>query len=319
MHSKVETTLRLGGQFPRNIKAHSFSLAVPSPNLLKPPQTFHHHQHAFHTRAQPRCLRWPCRGSDHSSERLPIPNRPKQRVFVRQAYVPTLPHSQSTSDFLTEYWCDQNEAQCPLICLQQPGVTSSTTQDNECDPVSLTSTLQRPRRCGDGGIWHLTAIGCPFLAPLNNGLNTWPEPELTTPQDQLTYSCVCDNGVSPNITQYSQTLPFFICQEWGNQCVTACNGDNTCQNSCRADHPCGAQSPFLGNYTSSSISHSASATGSGAAASSKVPVTGFGGAAETSASGGGSTGAAAATFVPGAATSMAVLFGSVFLGFAVLL
>ncbi|KAF1360645.1 hypothetical protein EJ07DRAFT_155071 [Lizonia empirigonia] len=179
------------------------------------------------------------------------------------------PNSVSLSD--RQYWCDQNEAQCPLICLQQPGVTSSTTQDNECDP------------------------------------------------EQLTYSCICDNGVSPNITQYSQTLPFFICQEWGNQCVTACNGDNTCQNSCRADHPCGAQSPFLGNNTSSSISHSASATGSGAAASSKVPVTGFGGAAETSASGGGSTGAAAATFVPGAATSMAILFGSVFLGFAVLL
>ncbi|KAJ4383024.1 hypothetical protein N0V86_002251 [Didymella sp. IMI 355093] len=181
------------------------------------------------------------------------------------------PDSVSSSD--RQYWCDQNEAQCPLICLQQPGVTSSTTDDNECDP------------------------------------------------DNLTYSCVCDNGVSPNITEYSQTLPFYICQEWGNQCVTGCNGDNTCANSCRADHPCGAQSPYKGNATSSSMSAAtASATGSasGSAASSAIPVTGFGGAAATTGAGG-STGAAAATYVPGAATSMAVLFGSVFFGFAVLL
>ncbi|KAF2626844.1 hypothetical protein BU25DRAFT_411375 [Macroventuria anomochaeta] len=171
------------------------------------------------------------------------------------------------SDFAVEYWCDQNEAQCPLICLQQPGVSSSTTQDNDCDP------------------------------------------------DQLTYSCVCENGVSPNITQYSQTLPFYICQAWGNQCVANCNGDNTCANSCRADHPCGAQTPYLGNATSSSVSSTASAT---ASATTSRAVTGFGGAAATSAAGG-STGAAAASFIPNAATSMAVLFGTVFFGFAVLL
>ncbi|KZM26333.1 uncharacterized protein EKO05_0002206 [Ascochyta rabiei] len=177
---------------------------------------------------------------------------------------------QSVSSANRQYWCDQNVAQCPLICLQQPGVTSSTTEDNECDP------------------------------------------------DQLTYSCVCDNGVAPNITQYSQTLPFYICQEWGNQCVTNCNGDNTCANSCRADHPCGAQSPFLGNSTTSSTMSSTSAP-TGSAATNTIPVTGFGGGGATSTASGGSTGAAAATFVPGAATSMAVLFGSVFLGFAVLL
>ncbi|KAL1609358.1 hypothetical protein SLS59_001724 [Nothophoma quercina] len=173
----------------------------------------------------------------------------------------------SVSDSDRQYWCDQNVAQCPLICLQQPGVTSSTTEDNECDP------------------------------------------------DTLTYSCVCENGVSPNITQYSQTLPFFICQEWGNQCVNNCNGDNTCANSCRADHPCGAQSPYLGNATSSSSSSSASAT---ASATTSRNVVGFGGQTATSAAGG-STGAAHATFVPNAAIGAAVLFSSVFLGFAVLL
>lgn len=59
----------------------------------------------------------------------------------------------------------------------------------------------------------------------------------------LTYSCVCSNGVSPNVSQYSLTLPYYICQEWGNQCVAACGQDNTCSSACREDHPCGAQDP----------------------------------------------------------------------------
>jgi hypothetical protein len=54
--------------------------------------------------------------------------------------------------------------------------------------------------------------------------------------DKLTYTCVCENGIVPNITQYSQTLPFFICQAWGTQCVKNCNGDNTCQSACTYVH-----------------------------------------------------------------------------------
>jgi len=182
---------------------------------------------------------------------------------------------QVVPDSTRQYWCDQNVAACPLICLQQPGVETQTTEANDCD------------------------------------------------SDNLTYNCVCDNGIAPNITQYSQTLPYFICTEWGTQCVNNCKGDSACGASCRADHPCGAQEPYKGNATVSSMLASASAS-KAAATSSHIPVTGFGGAAATSApagnsGNGGSTGAAAATFVPGAATTMAVLFGTVFFGFAVLL
>ncbi|KAI8940053.1 hypothetical protein NX059_003772 [Plenodomus lindquistii] len=177
----------------------------------------------------------------------------------------------TVSDSDRQYWCDQNRAQCPLICLQQPGVTSMTTEENECD------------------------------------------------SDTLTYSCVCENNVVPNITEYSQTLPFFICQEWGNNCVANCQGDNTCQDKCRSDHPCGAQSPFLGNASLSSTLATASQTG-GASATNNIPVTGFGGsqATGTGSSSSGDSGAGA-VFVPNAALSMAAVFGSVFLGFAILL
>lgn len=103
-----------------------------------------------------------------------------------------------------QYWCKQQKSQCPLICLQQPGVKSQNTITNDCDP------------------------------------------------DTLDASCVCENNVSPNITQYSQTIPYFKCTEWGNQCVKACGpSDASCATSCRADHPCGAQDPAKPNATAS--------------------------------------------------------------------
>jgi len=139
---------------------------------------------------------------------------------------------ESVSEGNRQYWCQQNIAQCPLICLQQPGVESSTTIENDCD------------------------------------------------SDALTYTCVCENNVRPNITQYSQTLPFYICQEWGNQCVKGCgNGATECATSCREDHPCGAQDPYRGNATVSSImaeaSKTAAATKTGE--STAVPTSGFAG------------------------------------------
>ena len=71
-------------------------------------------------------------------------------------------------------------------------------------------------------------------------------------QETLAYSCVCDNNVSPNVTEYTQTMPYFTCTEWGNQCVKACGtSDSSCAASCRADHPCGAQDPVKPNATAS--------------------------------------------------------------------
>lgn len=165
-----------------------------------------------------------------------------------------------------DYWCQQNEAQCPLICLQQPGVTNMDTTANSCDA------------------------------------------------ENLTYSCVCENGVSPNITEYSQTLPFFICQQWGNNCVANCNGGNTCADKCRADHPCGAQTPYLGNATLASILSAASATPS--ATSSGGPVVGFNGETLSANPAGG---AAPVSFMPGTGMSLIAVAGSIFMGFAMLL
>jgi hypothetical protein len=172
---------------------------------------------------------------------------------------------------LRQTWCDSQITQCPLLCLQMPG-NSATTSSNTCDPNTLT------------------------------------------------YSCVCASGASPNATEYSQTLPFYICQEWGDQCVAACGQNNACSNDCRVNHPCGAQSPTRVN--SSTITSTMGPTGSGsensASATSTAVYTGFGGAATTTAASG-KTGAATTAMSLGQSYGLAVVFAGLFAGFAMVL
>ncbi|KAI9748230.1 MAG: hypothetical protein M1815_003435 [Lichina confinis] len=77
----------------------------------------------------------------------------------------------------------------------------------------------------------------------------------------LVYSCVCKNGQSPNASEYSQTIPYYICTEANTQCVDDCGNNAACQSACREDNPCGAQNPTPANKTASST-RSATATSS---------------------------------------------------------
>lgn len=99
---------------------------------------------------------------------------------------------------------------------------------------------------------------------------------------------MCGDGLSPNVTQYTQTLPYFTCQEWGNQCVANCGtGNNACASACRQDHPCGAQDPIRPNSStitstmSSSSSRTASEAGATTDGSGGTIYSGFGGASAT--------------------------------------
>ncbi|KAI9367469.1 hypothetical protein BJX61DRAFT_303408 [Aspergillus egyptiacus] len=70
-------------------------------------------------------------------------------------------------------------------------------------------------------------------------------------KDTLQYSCVCGNNQSPNASEYSQTIPYYLCTERNNRCVAACaQGDSSCQTECRTSNPCGAQNPKKINVTS---------------------------------------------------------------------
>ncbi|KAI0999950.1 hypothetical protein K3495_g8245 [Podosphaera aphanis] len=183
------------------------------------------------------------------------------KVYSQAVYVvepSTVPLSVRSS------WCSSQTTSCPLLCLQLPG-QSSTTSANTCDPKTLT------------------------------------------------YNCICQNGQSPNSSEYSQTLPFFMCQEYGNQCVAACSGDPACQSSCREDHPCGAQNPTRVNVTTSAaLPTKTDATASGTA------FTGLGGSSATGSSDSDKSGSLAALDL-GRSYGLAVVFAFIFAGFALVM
>lgn len=130
-------------------------------------------------------------------------------------------------------------------------------------------------------------------------------------QETLKYGCLCGNGQQPNVSEYSLTLPYFVCQEWGNQCVNDCGGDSACASSCREDHPCGALNPKLENKTTQTASASASATATGT----DGVFTGLG----DGSSGDGKPNAAQRTLAFGQAYGLLVVGGSLFAGFALML
>jgi len=171
-----------------------------------------------------------------------------------------------------QQWCTSQETSCPLLCLQLPGA-SSTTTENDCDPTNLT------------------------------------------------FDCICGNGQSPNASEYSQTLPYFICVTYGDQCVAACNGDTACQSACRDDHPCGAQNPTRVNTTSTSTMASTTLPAGATSGSAGVVYTGLGGGAvaTTAAASSNNKNGAQAALDLGRNYGLAVIFGGLFAGFALVM
>ncbi|KAL3422154.1 hypothetical protein PVAG01_06310 [Phlyctema vagabunda] len=164
---------------------------------------------------------------------------------------------------------------------------------------------------------------CPLLCLQLQGESSTTEANDCT-ADTLEYECICGNGLSPNASEYSQTLPYFICTEYVQQCIATCGGDSLCQSACVSDHPCGAQNPTRINVTSSS-STTATATGSGSSSSGGVVYNGLGGAAETTAAS--SSNSDSSSQDSGAQTALnlgksyglAVVFAGLFAGFALVI
>ena len=88
----------------------------------------------------------------------------------------------------------------------------------------------------------------------------------------------------------------------------------------RANHPCGAQSPTRVNSSTitSTKGPTGSGSGNGASATGTAAYTGFGGAAATTAAGG-KSGAATTAVNLGQSYGVAVVFASLFAGFAMVL
>ncbi|KAB5578537.1 hypothetical protein GE09DRAFT_554156 [Coniochaeta sp. 2T2.1] len=138
----------------------------------------------------------------------------------------------------------------------------------------------------------------------------------------LTYGCLCGNNQQPNISEYSITLPYFVCTEWGTQCVAGCGSDSTCASTCRQNNTCGARDPKT-NYTSTTSSASPTGTGDNAATTSANQVfdgiPGTTSAANAGNSGGSGSKNAGAALEFGRGYGLAVVCGSLFAGFAMML
>lgn len=126
------------------------------------------------------------------------------------------------------------------------------------------------------------------------------------------------------MSEYSQTIPYFICTRRNKDCVDACRGISNCQSRCQEDNPCGAQNPPRLNE--SAITTSATSTVSGTAASTAsdgAVYTGFGGSAatETAASEDGNTGANAAAVLLnlGQLYGLGLVAAGILAGFSILL
>ncbi|KAK5132437.1 hypothetical protein LTR08_009048 [Meristemomyces frigidus] len=111
----------------------------------------------------------------------------------------------------------------------------------------------------------------------------------------LTYVCTCSNGNSPNISNFDQTIPSFVCAQWKTDCVTAHPNDLTGQTACLSV-VCGDRNASSGETsTSSSASATASMTASMTASST--------GGAVASASSAAGSGASAASSAASSATA----------------
>ncbi|KAL2870019.1 uncharacterized protein BJX67DRAFT_303116 [Aspergillus lucknowensis] len=109
---------------------------------------------------------------------------------------------------------------------------------------------------------------CPLICLQLPGASETPTSNDCDPES-LSYRCVCDNGQSPNASEYSQTIPYYLCTEQNNRCVDACpQTDASCQDQCRTANPCGAQNPKLANTTSTG---GTTATNTAASTTSSLP------------------------------------------------
>ncbi|KAJ5088238.1 hypothetical protein N7456_011854 [Penicillium angulare] len=70
----------------------------------------------------------------------------------------------------------------------------------------------------------------------------------------LKFSCVCNDGTTPDVSPFLQTVPFYVCEANYGQCIDAHPNDAMGQEACKKAAKCGTK-----NATSSASSTSSSA------------------------------------------------------------
>lgn len=73
-------------------------------------------------------------------------------------------------------------------------------------------------------------------------------------QSTLKFGCVCSDGSIPDVTPYSQTVPFFVCQETYVQCIASHPNDAEGQRACKKAADCGSKNASAVTTTASDTS-----------------------------------------------------------------
>lgn len=81
--------------------------------------------------------------------------------------------------------------------------------------------------------------------------------------EDLHFECICDDGSTPNATEYSLAIPFNLCQQSKQMCVDNCDGDQACASLCFTGKSCGATNPTRTNSTTTKSAGGSRPTGSG--------------------------------------------------------
>ncbi|CAG8096574.1 unnamed protein product [Penicillium olsonii] len=76
----------------------------------------------------------------------------------------------------------------------------------------------------------------------------------------LKFSCVCSDDSTPDVSEYIQTVPFYVCQDAYGQCIRSHPDDAEGQRACKKAMNCGTKNASESSTTSSSASASASTT-----------------------------------------------------------
>lgn len=78
--------------------------------------------------------------------------------------------------------------------------------------------------------------------------------------ETLQYQCICADNTIPNATEYSQTIPYFLCTYQVQNCIQNCGQfDPTCAENCRIGRVCGASNPTRASSTASGSDKTTSA------------------------------------------------------------
>jgi hypothetical protein len=79
--------------------------------------------------------------------------------------------------------------------------------------------------------------------------------------ETLSFECLCENNTTPNMTEYSLTIPYQLCKQSITDCVANCgNGEAVCSNLCFTGKKCGASDPTLHNSTTTTSAPTPSKT-----------------------------------------------------------